>query len=194
MDMAYRWWNDFLKPTSRRSGWLQFPSGQGTDWGIIPEQYTKDVPDASSSPSNNQDVIVKHVQQYGQRGVHYAIGWYELYLLLHRFGTMENGEFKYQGPPLKVPSPPEPPRQALTVRKPNVEPVAAAPAGQQQQQQQPPPQQQQREIPEKDKESELTQEERCNRMVMLGFWESRRACLPSLYHEKFPNGIENAVL
>lgn len=183
MDMAYRWWNDYLKPTSRRAGWLQFPSGQGTDWGFIPEQYTKEVPDAPSTSSNpNQDEIVKHVLHYGRRGVHYAIGWFELYQLLHRFGTKEeNRQFEFHGPPLVSP---ELPRQVLTLRKPNVEPVVAVPAGQQRP-----------ETPERDKESEdLTQEERCNRMVMLGFWESRRACLPSLYHEKFPNGIENAVL
>lgn len=38
------------------------------------------------------------------------------------------------------------------------------------------------------------QEARGNRMVMIGFWESRRISFPSLYHEKFPNGIENAKL
>jgi hypothetical protein len=38
------------------------------------------------------------------------------------------------------------------------------------------------------------QNARMNRMVMIGFWESRRTSFPSLYRERFPNGIDNADL
>lgn len=179
IDMACRWWNDFLKPTPRRKGWLQFRPPQCMDWGFIPEQYVKDVVDPSSS--NDCSLLINHVLRHGIRGVHYAIGWQELYQLLRRFGRIDDRQqrkndtaftkINYKGPTLpfletlqQAKGPPKP-NVAAPVEKSNVEP-----------------------------ESEQAKEELRNRMVMIGFWESRRRCLPSLYDEKFPNGMENAAL
>ncbi len=182
IDMACRWWNDHLKPTCRRDGWIKFRLVHGVDWGFIPAQYIKGLVNPSSPKTIN--LVVNHVLLHGQRGTHYAIGWQELYHLLRRFGRNDNLQpgdahptLSYHGPSLP---PLELPQQMLVQKESNVQVEPPLPIAM--------------ETNTGESESEQAKEERCNRMVMIGFWESRRLCLPSLYDEKFPNGIDNAIL
>jgi hypothetical protein len=103
IDMAYRWWNDHLKP----SGWVRFtPKKQFCNFcGFIPVQYTAGMMNRKA---------VAHVLKHGKRGKHYAIGWMDLYYLVKAFGELglDNGTWRpgmrrnqiildYEGPPLE---------------------------------------------------------------------------------------------
>jgi hypothetical protein len=228
IDRAYKWWNDHLKVTAKRKcGWLEFrPAVKYIEnSGFIPLQYVQDLIEdteydsVSSLSAASKKRITNRVLANGTRGVHYAMGWLELYDLVHRFGqtrpddhNLRPGDphheiiISYNGPPLLTTNPGDdsgPPKQILSPsRRTNrwgppvhnsadsstVDPAKGKGKGKRKR----PQETEEERLAREDEEFCRAQEERCNRMVMIGFWESRRKSFPWLYDEKFPNGIENA--
>jgi hypothetical protein len=101
-DTAWRWWNDHLKA----SDWIRFtPKAKFCELdGFLPVQYKM---------GRDNRKAVAHVLKHGERGVHYAIGWKELYRLVKRYGELERSTtfrpgaeheimLDYEGPPLAL--------------------------------------------------------------------------------------------
>ena len=91
---AFMWWEDHL----RSAGWIKFRPRECENVGFIPVQYT-----AGVFPRN----VVRHVLKHGERGTHYAIGWWQLYEIVMSYGELaprqNNGEqiiLDYKGPRL----------------------------------------------------------------------------------------------
>jgi hypothetical protein len=118
---AWRWWNDHLKP----SDWIKFtPKAKFCELdGFIPFQYKMD---------RDNRKAVAHVLKHGERGVHYAIGWKELYRLVKRYGELElSTTFRpgtkheimldYKGPPLAI-------EEQSSNKKTGNKPITTAPA------------------------------------------------------------------
>jgi hypothetical protein len=88
-NIASMYWKEFLRP----AGWLLF-NPKLSDWGFVPVQY--------------KHIGAKNVRKRGQRGVHFAEGWVDLYEMIRKFGcfdgTTDDGFpflTSYKGPNLK---------------------------------------------------------------------------------------------
>lgn len=230
-DMAYKWWNDHLRITkNRKVGWIEFrPAAKLIEnSGFIPVQYVHDLlqhdsssGSVSSLSSASTKQVTLHVLKHGKRGIHYAIGWTELYDLVRRFGKTRKDDHylrpgdphheiivDYKGPPLfhsteskntglpkQVLSPSrslQPNNRIIEEKKPLQSRAVVAATRDPAPSRKRALETEEERLRREDEEFCLAQEARCNRMIMIGFWESRRISFPSLYEEKFPNGIENA--
>ena len=72
---AFMWWEDHL----RSAGWIKFRPRECENVGFIPVQYT-----AGVFPRN----VVRHVLKHGERGTHYAIGWWQLYEIVMSYSGL----------------------------------------------------------------------------------------------------------
>lgn len=103
VDMASRWWTDHLRPRSNKQasanpsrgkgksssgnvGWIRFtPSGKYcASEGFVPSQYL--LPHEIEVAHRLTKTVANRVLKHGVRGVHYAIGWLELYHLIKAYG------------------------------------------------------------------------------------------------------------
>lgn len=111
-DYAWKWFADHLSAKSS-SPWTRFrPKEKYCESdGFIPFQYRL-TSQSKNKNSTSASETIKLVQAIGTRGVHYAIGWVELFDLLLKYGTVATREpvpgrppalLNYQGPPLDVP-------------------------------------------------------------------------------------------
>jgi len=104
VNTAFCWWNDHLQP----AGWILFrPSPRFCEeHGFVPVQYRQS--------RRTRQYVMKH----GTRGIHYAVGWKELYDLVTFFGTLGKDTaglrpgreghriiLDFQGPPLQEKTP-----------------------------------------------------------------------------------------
>jgi hypothetical protein len=92
-NMSWKWWHGQLKP----SGWIRFTPEEKycEQHGFIPVQYTTGI--WSKENKNKPRKVMKYVMQHGQRGIHYAIGWLELYRLVKKFASLELCDETYPG-------------------------------------------------------------------------------------------------
>jgi hypothetical protein len=85
------WWTCHLIP----SKWETFSPSAAycQDWGFVPVQYLS-------------QYKIEQVKKFGTRGIHFAIGWIELYDLLRANATFDGEDFiiTYNGPPFEIAS------------------------------------------------------------------------------------------
>ena len=104
---AWNWWIHQLKP----SGWIKFVYKIVGDDAFIPVQYSVQTTNGKKNEmTTNKLATQKQVLKYGQRGIHYAVGWLELYNMIQLYGKLQpsadtKGKLKhiimdYKGPPL----------------------------------------------------------------------------------------------
>ena len=77
---SWRWWNQHLL----NAGWIRFKADSKYCFadGFIPVQYV------TKESGDNVRTIKKYVMTHGERGVHYVLGWHELYDLVKKFGIL----------------------------------------------------------------------------------------------------------
>lgn len=81
--IANDWWIEHLQPV----GWRRFrPVTLSHDWGFVPVAY--------------QSASIKEIKAYGEPGIHYALGWDELYEMVLEYGVFQGETLTdYVAPP-----------------------------------------------------------------------------------------------
>lgn len=246
INAAYEWWKYSLK----NAKWIKYSDSLTGENVFVPCQYITE----SLNHDDNDEMINltdkeiarrvrKKVMELGTPGIHFAVGWEQLYYLVKKFGTLraedENqrkhtrvGYFtslptveSYKGPRLFETGCDSPastrtdfaiPRKRLSPLKSFIQEDKIArskmkvkallkatvpvknPTKVEVNANKTMTISQKSECGENSlgQDSKLTieeqHEERCRRLAMQGFWESRRIGLPRIYYEKFPEGFEKA--
>jgi hypothetical protein len=108
---AWEWFNNHL--AKGETPWIRFRPKEiyCANEGFIPYQYRAMLPVEEATNTWNR-VIQRQVLKHGYRGIHYAMGWLELFELIASFGIISTESLPgrpptlldYKGPPLNFSS------------------------------------------------------------------------------------------